>query len=188
MRLLPFLLTAIVSVSSATAGIVEVALKLPLKPRLAIATDDSVALAPFIIAATDQEARTDRAGRVDVQAEFSRYLRKQMAKSTKQEVIDASERRPPTAEWEELQNNPDWWKEIADETGAAYVLSGVIDFDIEDKSGYRTEEYVSPVDGRTYYRQVLVESTGFVFDIIIAVFDGETGEKIVEENFRDFKE
>ena len=47
---------------------------------------------------------------------------------------------------------------------------------------------MSPADGRTFYRQVLVESTGFVFDIDIAVFNADTGEKVVEDNFRDFKE
>lgn len=173
--------------AAAVAGVIEVPLKLPLKPRLALAEGETLALAPFIIAADDQDTR-GRSGRVDVQGEFSRYLRKQIAKSTKLDLVDATDRRPPTADWEELQANRDWWRDIAQETGAAYVLSGVIDFDIEDKSGYKTEEYVSPVDGRTYYRQVLVESTGFVFDIVVAVFDGDTGEKLIEENFRDFKE
>ncbi|HEU5162533.1 MAG TPA: flagella assembly protein FlgT middle domain-containing protein, partial [Thermoanaerobaculia bacterium] len=167
--------------------VIEVPLKLPLKPRLAIAEGETIALAPFIIAADDQETRS-RSGRVDVQAEFARYLKKQISKSTKLEVVDATDRRLPTADWDELEANRDFWREVAQSTGAAFVLSGVIDFDIEDKSGYRTEEYVSPMDGRTYYRQVLVESTGFVFDIVVAVFDGDTGEKVIEENFRDFKE
>ena len=167
------------------AGVIEVALKLPLKPRLAIEGRERVAIAPFIIVMDDQDTR---AGRVDVQAEFARYLRKQLVKSTKLDVIDATGRRTPTSDWDELELNRDWWTEIADDTDSDFVLAGVIDFNIEDKSGYRTEEYVSPVDGRTYYRQVLVESTGFVFDIVVAVFDGETGEKLVEENFRDFKE
>lgn len=180
-------LALVLAAASATAGVIEVPLKLPLKPRLALAEGETLALAPFIIAVDDQDTR-GRSGRVDVQAEFGRYLRKQITKSTKLEVVDAMDRRPPTAEWEELQANPDWWRDIAQATGAAYVLSGVIDFDIEDKSGYKTEEFVSPVDGRTYYRQVLVESTGFVFDIVVAVFDGDTGEKLIEENFRDFKE
>ena len=47
---------------------------------------------------------------------------------------------------------------------------------------------MSPADGRTYYRQALVETTGFVFDIDIAVFNADTGEKVLEDNFRDFKE
>lgn len=167
------------------AGVIEVALKLPLKPRLAIEGRERVAIAPFIIVMDDRDTR---AGRVDVQAEFARYLRKQLVKSTELDVLDATARRTPTADWDELELNRDWWTEIADDTDSDFVLAGVIDFNIEDKSGYRTEEYVSPVDGRTYYRQVLVESTGFVFDIVVAVFDGETGEKLVEENFRDFKE
>ena len=182
------ILIALALAPAANAGVVEVALKLPLKPRIALGDRESVAVAPFIIAGTDAEMRTDRAGKVDVQGEFARYLRKQLNKETDLEVIDATDRRLPVADWEELQINRDWWREIADSTGADLVLAGVIDFDIEDKSGYRTEEYVSPLDGRTYYRQVLVETTGFVFDIVIAVFDGETGERLAEENFRDFKE
>jgi hypothetical protein len=87
-----------------------------------------------------------------------------------------------------LEANRDFWKELGSKTGADFIVSGIVDFDINDKSGYRTEEYVSPVDGRTFYRQVLVESTGFVFDIDIAVFNADSGEKVVEENFRDFKE
>ncbi len=45
----------------------------------------------------------------------------------------------------------------------------------------------SPFDGRTYYRQVLVEQTGFEYDILVMVFDGKTGELLYEDNFKDFK-
>jgi hypothetical protein len=187
MKLPVSLLALSLAAVSAGAGVIEVPLKLPLKPRLAVAEGETVAIAPFIIAADDQDTRS-RSGRVDVQAEFARYLRKQITKSTKLDVVDGTGRRAPTADWDELQANADFWRDVAQETGAAFVLSGVIDFDIEDRSGYKTEEYVSPMDGRTYYRQVLVETTGFVFDIVVAVFDGDTGEKLIEENFRDFKE
>jgi len=173
---------------SVGGGVIEVSLKLPLKPRLPLTGEEKLAIAPFIILTTDQEARTDRGAKVDIQAEFARYLRKQVAKATKLHVVDAGSTRLPANTMKELEASRDYWKELAARTGADYVLSGVIDFDVEDKSGYRTEEYVSPVDGRTYYRQVLVETTGFVFDIVIAVFDGDTGEKLIEENFRDFKE
>lgn len=169
-------------------GVIEVSLKLPLKPRLALTGDEKLAVAPFVIVMTDQEARTDRGAKVDIQSEFARYLRKQISKATKLQVIDIGATRLPGSSMKELEASRDFWKDVASRTGADYVLSGVIDFDVEDKSGYRTEEYVSPVDGRTYYRQVLVETTGFVFDIVIAVFEGDTGEKVIEENFRDFKE
>lgn len=172
---------------AASAGVVEVKLKLPVKPKLQITGDEKIAIAPFVIA-NNGEKKSDRASKVDVQAEFQRYLRKQLTKTTKLKLVDVPQTRLPGSDLKSLELNRDYWKELGAKTGADYIVSGIIDFDINDKSGYRTEEFTSPADGRTYYRQVLVESTGFVFDIDIAIFDADTGEKAIEENFRDFKE
>jgi hypothetical protein len=172
---------------AAFAGVLEVKLKLPVKPKLQISGDEKIGIAPFVIA-SNREKRNDRAAKVDIQAEFQRYLRKQLGKSTKLRLVDVPATRLPGTDMKTLETNRDFWKSLAAKTGADYIVTGIVDFDINDKAGYRTEEYTSPVDGRTYYRQVLVETTGFVFDIDIAVFNGDTGEKAVEENFRDFKE
>lgn len=171
----------------ASPGVMEVKLKLPVKPKLQITGDERVAVAPFVIA-TKGEKRGDRAAKVDVQTEFNRYLKKHLAKSTKLRLVDVGQTRLPGTDIRTLEASRDYWKEIGARTGADFVVSGIVDFDINDKSGYRTEEYTSPADGRTFYRQVLVESTGFVFDIDLAVFNADTGEKVLEENFRDFKE
>ena len=187
MRRLALLTAAVLIPLSSFAGVLEVKLKLPLKPKLQITGDEKVAVAPFIIA-NNGEKKNDRASKVDLQSEFQRYLRKQLTKSTKLKIVDAPATRLPGSTLKALEENRDFWKDLAAKTGADYVVTGVLDFDINDKSGYRTEEYVSPADGRTYYRQVLVETTGFVFDIDIAVFNGDTGEKVLEDNFRDFKE
>jgi TolB-like protein len=173
--------------STTLADVMEVKLKLPVKPKLQISGEEKLAIAPFVIA-TKGEKRADRAAKVDVQSEFNRYMRKQIAKSTKLRLVDAGTTRLPGTDIKSLQAARDYWKELGARTGADYIVSGVVDFDINDRAGYKTEEYVSPADGRTYHRQVLVESTGFVFDIDLAVFDGDTGEMVLEENFRDFKE
>jgi len=185
-RFVLFAAAALVPLTS-FAGVLEVKLKLPLKPKLQITGDEKVAVAPFIIA-NNGEKKNDRASKVDLQSEFQRYLRKQLTKSTKLKIVDVPATRLPGTTLKALEANRDFWKDLAAKTGADYVVTGVLDFDINDKSGYRTEEYVSPADGRTYYRQVLVETTGFVFDIDILVFNGDTGEKVLEDNFRDFKE
>jgi hypothetical protein len=171
---------------TAIAGVTEVKLKLPLKPKLSITGDEKVAIAPFVIA--NREKKNDRASKVDVQAEFQRYLKKQLTKSTKLRLVDMPQTRLPGTDMKTLEANRDYWKSLGAQTGADYIVSGIVDFDVNDKSGYKTEEYVSPADGRTYYRQVLIETTGFVFDIDIAVFNADTGEKVLEDNFRDFKE
>jgi hypothetical protein len=172
---------------AAFAGVEEVKLKLPLKPKLQISGEEKVAIAPFVIA-NNGEKRSDRAQKIDVQAEFQRYLRKQLTKTTKLRLVDVPATRLPGTEMKALEAARDYWKDLGAKSGADYIVSGVLDFDVNDKSGYKTEEYVSPADGKTYYRQVLIETTGFVFDIDIAVFDADTGEKVLEENFRDFKE
>ncbi len=172
---------------AALAGVVEVKLKLPVKPKLNIAGDEKIGIAPFVIG-NNGEKKNDRASKVDVQSEFHRYLRKQITKGTKLRIVELPLTRLPGSDMKALETNRDYWKQLATRSGADFIVSGVIDFDINDKSGYRTEEFTSPADGKTYYRQVLIEQTGFVFDIDIAVFNGDTGEKVVEENFRDFKE
>ncbi|HJQ35894.1 MAG TPA: hypothetical protein VKB93_02015 [Thermoanaerobaculia bacterium] len=186
MKRLAFALTLLVPLT-AFAGVMEVKLKLPVKPKLQITGDEKVAIAPFIIASRG-EKKNDRAAKVDVQQEFNRYLRKQLTKSTKLRLADVPQTRLPGNDIKTLEAARDYWKDLGARTGADFIVSGIVDFDINDKSGYRTEEYTSPADGRTFYRQVLVESTGFVFDIDLAVFNADTGELVIEENFRDFKE
>lgn len=44
------------------------------------------------------------------------------------------------------------------------------------------------MDGRTYYRQVLVEQTGFTYDILLQVYDARTGAIVHEEPLKDFHE
>jgi TolB-like protein len=185
--LLAVLLLPLALPVAASADVIEVKLKLPVKPKLKITGDEKIAIAPFIIASKG-ERKTDRAAKVDVQSEFNRYLKKQLTKSTKLRVVDVGRTQLPGNDIKSLAAARDYWKEIGARTGADYIVTGIVDFDINDKSGYKTEEYTSPADGRTFYRQVLVESTGFVFDIDLAVFNAETGEQVLEENFRDFKE
>ncbi len=172
---------------AAFAGVTEVKMKLPTKPKLQINGDEKIAIAPFVIVA-NQERKSDRAGKIDVQKEFQRYLKKQLGKSTKLHLVDAPQTRLPGTDIKKLEADRDFWKKLGAQSGADYIITGIIDFDINDKSGYKSEEYISPADGRTYYRQVLIESTGFVFDIDIAVFNADSGEKVLEDNFRDFKE
>jgi hypothetical protein len=172
---------------TASADVLEVKLKLPVKPKLQITGDEKIAVAPFIIA-SNGEKKNDRAAKVDVQTEFNRYLRKQLTKSTKLRLVDMPKTKLPGNDIRSLEAARDYWKDLGAQTGADYIVSGIVDFDINDKSGYKTEEYTSPADGRAFYRQVLVESTGFVFDIDLAVFNADTGEMVLEENFRDFKE
>jgi hypothetical protein len=169
------------------AGSVQVSLKLPVRARLDLAGRKTITVAPFLVVSTEGEEPIRRRG-IDVQAEFERYLEKLLVRQTRLKLIEAGPIDYPSFDLEALSEDVDFWRFIGERTQADLILTGSLDFDIQDRSGYRTEEYISPFDGRTYYRQVLVEQSGFEYDIVMQVVDGRTGELMYSDNFKDFKE
>ena len=171
----------------AQAGTVEVKIKLPVRAKIDLGGRRTVALAPFITVGREGSAGRAESG-VDVQGEFERHLVKLLRRDTDLKVVESGRVDYPTFELGVLARNRDFWLALGQRLQADLILSGSLDFDVQDRSGYRTEEYVSPFDGRTYYRQVLVESTGFEYDIVLQVYDGRTGELLYADNFKDFKQ
>jgi hypothetical protein len=177
----------ILAVSPLLAGVSQVRLKLPLKPRLPLRGNEKIALAPFLVVTEADKSKDKRLQNVDLQAEFHRFLKKQVERKTKLEVTE-TDVKLPTQNLSELGRATEFWKSVGASTGAEILVSGSLEFRVEDRSGYKTEEYVSPINNQTYYRQVYVEQTGFVFDIVFLVFDGRTGEKILQDEFKDFRQ
>ena len=182
---LAFLLAA----SPVFGGVTQVRLKLPLKPRLPLRGNERILLAPFLIVTEAEKARDKRLQNVDLQGEFHRFLKRQVEKKTKLEALDAPpDLKLPTQNLTELARATEFWRSVGTTTGAEIIVSGSLEFKVEDRSGYKTEEYVSPINGQTYYRQVYVEQTGFNFDIVFLVFDGHSGEKLLQDEFKDFRQ
>jgi len=172
------------------AGSTEVRLKLPLRPKLAVTGRERISLAPFLVASKLSERKeSQKVKELDLDTEFRRYLGKQIARRTKMNVVTMpSDVKLPSTELKALGDATEFWKELGSRVGAEILLTGIVDFRVEDKSGYKTEEYQSRLDGRTYYRQVYVESTGFTFEVTVLAFDGRTGAKLFQETFKDQKE
>jgi len=173
--------------SAAAAGVREVELSLPVRAKLALTGHEKLYLGPFLRETKADEAQP-RLG-FSVESEFERELRRLLRKEAKFILLPSLEGvRPPTTDPLELTKATDFWRELGTRTGADYIVAGSIDFKIEDRSGYKQEEYTSPIDGRTYYRQVLVEQTGFTYDILLQVYDARTGAVVHEEPLKDFQE
>jgi hypothetical protein len=188
-RALALFTAGILFAGPALAGVDQVRLRLPLKPKLPLRGNERIALAPFILVTDADKARDKRLQNVDLQGEFHRFLKKQLEKKTKFEVIETPpEIKLPTQSLSELAKAQEFWASVRAATSAEIIVSGSLEFKVEDRSGYKSEEYVSPIDGRTYYRQVYVEQTGFMFDIVFLVFDGRTGEKLLQDEFKDFRQ
>ncbi len=169
------------------AASVEVRLELPVRARLDLEGRRTISYVPFIMVSQEGEGRIP--GRdIDIQDEFERYLDKLLRRETPLKVIEAGRIDLPTYDLDALAGDGDFWRALGERLQADLLLAGSLDFDIQDRSGYRTEEYTSPFDGRTYRRQVLVEETGFEYDIVMQVYDGRSGELLYSDNFKDFKQ
>jgi TolB-like protein len=165
---------------------VEVKLKLPQRARLNLQGRRSIAVTPFAV--VSKEGETKIAGQqIDVQKEFTLYLMKVLRRETDLKVIEAAPVELPTYDFDALAKQTALWRSVGERNNADLVVTGGVDFDVQDRSGYKAEQYTSPYDGQPYYRQVLVEATGFQYDILLQVYDGKTGAMIYSDNFKDFQ-
>lgn len=168
------------------AAQVEVRLLLPQRSKLDLRGREKITATPFLVVSQEGQDRSQTRD-IDVQKEFERYLLKVLRRETELDVVEPGPVDYPTFDFERLVEDVEFWQLVGERTQADLIVAGSLDFDIQDRSGYRTEPFVSPNDGRTYYRQVLVEQTGFEYDILMLVFDGRSGKMIYRDNFKDFQ-
>jgi hypothetical protein len=181
-----FALVAALAAAPVLAQSVDVKVKLPQRARLDLQGRESVAVAPFLVVTQEGQERLQGKD-IDVQKEFERYLTKVLKRDTDLKVIESGPVELPTYDLAQLSKQTDFWRAVGEQVDADLLLTGGLDFDVQDRTGYRTEEYISPFNGRPYFRQVLVEQTGFEYDILMQVYDGRTGELVYTDNFKDFQ-
>lgn len=169
----------------AWAGTLEVRLMLPVRAQIDLAGRNSITIAPCMIVSDEGQETSNEA---DLQREFERYVSRLVTRRTPLRFIEAGPLDYPTYDIDELARDVDFWAFVGERTQADLIIACSLDFDVQDRSGYRTEEYTSPFDGRTYHRQVLVENTGFEFDIVVQVLDGKNGNLLFSDNFKDFRQ
>jgi hypothetical protein len=169
-----------------SAGSREVRISLHLDPELPINGTENFYVGPILIEPREGE----NVQSVDLTAarEFEIYLRKVLRRDARLHLLpERDDLRPPTDNLAALVKDPEFWKAIREETGADLIVSASIDVKVLDRAGYTTEEYVSPQDGKTYFRQVMVEETGFSYDILLVVVEALTGEVLHREQITDFQ-
>ncbi len=171
---------------TAAAGLRQLIIELPGKPKVDFQKGDTVLIAPFLL--VSQEKDTEDKTRKKAEEELRTFLSKMLSKEQTYTVKLSQGVPLASMNVDKLKNSLAFWKTLASQYSAKYVISGVLDFSIQETSGYETQEYVSPYNGATYYRQVLVEKSGVSLELLLWVFKGEDGSLAAEENFKHFLE
>lgn len=178
---------ALVASTAAFAGVNELRVGLRVRPELDVGSRAKVYVGTILLEPRPGGGTT----LADIQAirEFSEYIRDLLRRETRLRVQPQLENiDPPTLDLAKLLEIPEFWTDVAARADADYVIAASVDVKVLDREGYTTEEYVSPTDGKTYFRQVLIEETGFAYDILLVVVDGRTGETVYSGQVTDFKE
>jgi len=181
------LVFGIVAGSAIQSAAKEIDIVLQVEPELDLDGTERIYLGPIMVEPRAEEASQglDRIA----SREFEKYLRRLLRRETRLELLDPIiDLEIPTKDPLELLEITPFWMDIGKETEADYIVTAAIDVEIRDRAGYDTEEYVSPQDGKTYFRQVLTEETGFEYDILMTIVDGQTGEVVHSEQISDFQE
>jgi len=186
LRALAIHLLSLAFAASLAAEVVEVELTLPLPAKLDLRDRSTVVVVPFMTVSFDGESSSE-IGDLDVQGEFDGYLNRVLRRNTHLKVLESGPLEFPTRDLSKLARDGDFWRFVGESTQADLILAGALDFDVETRSGYRTEPF-STTSTTTYYRQVLVERSGYEFDILMLVLDGRSGDLMFAENFKDFRE
>jgi len=184
-RALRIVVVALLATVPAVVSGREVRMGLRVAPKLDLTGGERVFIGPILLEPGDEGTR-----RVDVSAvrELDRYVRRLLRRQTRLNLLPPEEGlTPPTADVTALRGMTDFWRDLAGRHGADLVVAASVDVEVLDRTGYSTEKYVSPEDGKTYFRQVLIEETGFKYDILLMVFDA-AGALVLEEQISDFQE
>jgi len=150
---------------------VYVGVELP--PKLDVSAMNNILVASLLT--DDNELR-------DINREIVRFLRGEFRRETSLEVLDVV---PPPAvpeqRLEDLIANKEFWKHLGQQYDADLIVSGRIEFDRDDISGFRNVDVVSSVTGQKVRQTQFVEEEEFRYGMIVLFFDGVTGELL----FRD---
>lgn len=185
-RAAEILVILLVAAATASAGTREIRMQLQLRPELDLEGTESIFVGPVLI--EPREGESVQAVDLTAAREFEIYLRKVLRREAELHLLPSEEGlRPPSRSLAVLAGDAGFWKDIHESTGADLIVAAAIDVKVLDRSGYTTEEYVSPKDGQTYFRQVLIEETGFDYDVLLMVVDGTTAEVLLREQITDFK-
>ncbi len=119
--------------------------------------------------------RADEHPLFNIGQEVTRWLRREISRSTALEVLDVPPPQIPEQRPEVLAVNDVFWKRLGEDFEADLIVAAIADYRIEDRSGFVTEDYVSDLTGQTVRRTVFRDRTGYLLRLQVFFLQGDNG-------------
>jgi hypothetical protein len=162
--------------SLAGAGWEVAQVELPVPPRLDTTGMTTVLVASFV---------TGDHPTLDLNREVTRYLRRELARGTRFEVLDGPPPAIPEQPLDELLANDVFWKKLGTDYGADLIVSGRLYFQSRDRSGFVQEDAVNPLTQQKVRRTRYAEREEFLLEMNMFFFKGDNGAFLYEDTFKD---
>jgi hypothetical protein len=159
----------------ASAGVVRVTISAPMPARINMERIHKILVTRFIV---DQELSG-----VDLNKETVSLVRRSMRKKTRLEILDIEPPPLPEQPLKELLANSGFWRRLAETHGADMLIAGKVSFESQDRSGFVTQDEISPVTGQRVRRSRFVDREGFSLGLNLFFMDGVTGRLLYEDQF-----
>jgi len=160
--------------SPLAARSVQVPIGLPLPARMDVSGVRTILITQFVEGDHPHLALSQ---------EMVDLLRRTLERETDFKILTVEPPHLPEQTVEDLVRNAEFWRSIALRYGADLVLSGEVRFDVENRSGFVAEDYISPVTGQRVRRTRYAEQESFDLSLQVFFFSGETGELSYRDRF-----
>jgi hypothetical protein len=159
------------------AGTVQVQVSLPVPERVNMTGIDSI-LVTRIVLMNDNP-------KVDVNRETVSYLRRELRKNTPLHVLDVEAPPLPEQPLDELARNPEFWKDMSAKYGADMILTSSLKYAVTDRSGFVTEDVISPITGQRVRRTRYADREGFEMEFHVYFIRGRDGTLLYDDKFSE---
>jgi len=120
---------------------------------------------------------------VDLNKEIVGLLRKELHKKTDLDILGVEPPPLPEQPLKDLLANSGFWRRLGEANGADLIISGKASYESADRSGYVTQDEISPVTGQRVRRTRYVEREGYTLGLNLFFMDGSTGRLLYEDQF-----
>jgi hypothetical protein len=154
-----------------TSRIVErVSARFKLPPRVDISAHRNLLVASFLV-----EEEED----IDLNREITRYLRNRLSRTSRLDVLPVTPAPPiPEMPLDELAANAAFWKRLGRIHEADIIVSGSVDFQRRDASGFRDVDVISNLTGQKVRESRFLEQEEFRYTLEVLFLEGATGNLI----------
>ncbi len=154
----------------------KVRVKIPVPSKISTVGVENILVASFI---------TDTNVDFDIASEIVRMIKSQLRKGTRFQILDVPPPNLPEQTVEDLLNNYEFWKHLGEKYDADLIISGSVDFNSKDVSGFVSEDVMNPYTGHKVRRTKYAEREEFSIELSLFFFKGLNGAFLYEDHFQD---